>query len=346
MIASRLKLIAAALFLSISVGGIISSGQTPANTILGIPAETEVLNSQRTVPPPSATKPHIWKVAFELAFGEDSPYSAEFPNLYALPFNVNLAITKEVLDQIIAVALRETGARQISLSYRAGGYKEFPPVPSAQLEIEATDSAAQDLMNIVGYLAQQTSVIASSRTDKGNRHAIEIVEKSGNALADVKTLQAFWRRLGELSPKLQPGFSSIQVAGRPGLYIIDSDGDWRAKDFPKFKLVIARVSKQFGLKTDFAVFVVEYSELGNNWKLDANGEQYLRRFSSTGQTGLRQRLENEYRLNAHAWIKKAFENDAAKHLRSLSPNDRNWKSEACRTTSRTLKILIADRSAL
>lgn len=266
-------------------------------------------------PEPPAAAAQSWKIAFELAFGEDSPYGSEFPDLYKLPYEVNLAITKEVLDQIVGVALKEVGAKQVRLSYSPGGYRDFPVVPSAQLEVEATDAATQDLMNVVGYLAQQTTVIASKRIEPGNRRALQIVEKSGASLANPKTVEEFWHRLSEAAPKLHPGFSSVETGGRPGLYIIDSDGDWLAKDFPKFRLAVTRLSKEFGITADFMDFPVEYVELGNNWKLDAKGEQYLRRFEEKGMSGLRRRLEAEYQPRVRTWIRKAFEKHGPEALK-------------------------------
>jgi adenosylhomocysteine nucleosidase len=275
--------------------------------------------------PEPAPHSQSWKLAFELAFGEDSPYAAEFPDLYKLPYETNFAITKDVLDRIVAVALKETGAKQSSLRYLPGGYKNFPVVPSAQFEVEATDEAAEDAMNIIGYLAQQTAVIASNRVEPGNRRAIQIIDGAGTGFSDRKTVQAFWGLLGESSPKLLPGFSSAEAGGKPGLYIIDADGDWLDKDQPKFVRAVERLSKEFGIATSFEYFTVEYVEQGNNWKLDSKGEQYLRRFDRKGMSDLRRRLETEYQPQVRGWIRKAFEAHALDALRRHEPQDKRVK---------------------
>lgn len=271
----------------------------------------ELLKLEPT-PSPSARS---WKLAFELAFGEASRYAAEFPDLYKLPYEIQLAITKDVLNRIVAVALKETGAKQLRLSYLPGGYKAFPVVPSGQLDVDASDDAAADAMNVIGYLAQQTTVIASKRIEPGNRRAIQVIDKVGKVFSDRKQVEMFWRYLGESSPKLLPGFSSVNDGGKPGLYIIDSDGDWLDKDHPKFMRAVERLSKEFGIATDFDYFSVEYVEQGNNWKLDTKGEQYLRRFEQKGMSGLRRRLEVEYQPLVRSWIRKAFEDNAPEALR-------------------------------
>ena len=281
---------------------------------------TQLIKLGPAPPKPSGTATWQWKLAFELAFGEDTPYSNKFPDLYKLPYDVNLKITREVLDQIVEVMLKETKAKRIKLTYSPGGFQDFPVVPSAQLEIEATDATAEDAMNILGYLAQQTTVIASRKIETGNRPALQIIQTSGRNLANPKFVEDFWHRLGESAPKLQPGFSAIEMGGRPGIYIIDSDGDWLAKDLKtRFNLIIDRVSREFGISTATSIFTVDYVERSNNWKLDANGEQYLRKFDEKGMSALRQRLVNEYQPKVEEWIRKAFEKYAPEALRQKQP---------------------------
>ena len=299
--------------------------------IINLVIGTGAFAGQQTVTPGSTRSE--WKIAFELAFGENSPYSKKFPDLYSLPYDVNLAITREVLDQIVKVMLNETKAKRIKLTYRPGGYKDFPVVPSAQLEIRCTDKTAQDAMNILGFLAQQTTIIASKRIEYGNRHALLILQTKGKDLDEPKQVEKFWHRLGELLPKLQPGFSSIKVKGRPGLYIIDSEGDWLAEDLLKFPSIVDSLSREFAIATTTEEFQVNYVELGNDWKLYAQGEQYLHRLYEGGLNELRRRLVDKYLPKVELWIKKAFEKFSPVSLKQkqeqakpLKPfRDRNFK---------------------
>lgn len=256
-----------------------------------------------------------WKCAFELAFGEDSPYGAKFPDLYQLPYEVNLAITKEVLDQIVDVALRESGLKKIKLAYTPGGYKQFPVVPSAQMDSEGSDATARIAIGIIGYLAQQTAVIASRRVARGNRPALEIVQTEGRDLADPKVVETFFHRLTAMSAKLGPGFSSIENDGHPGIYIIDSGGSWTFKDFPRLDSTIKSVSNELQISTDRRRLQVEYLEIGNDWKFYSKGEQYLGRLAKE----LRDKLVNTYQPQVEQWIEKAFERFApATMLRPLT----------------------------
>jgi hypothetical protein len=260
-----------------------------------------------------------WRLAFELAFGEGSPYSRIFPSLYdeRLSYEVRRAITKDVLDRIVRIALRETGTRQVELSYRPGGYNDFPVVPSAQLSLRAKDAKqAQRVLNIIGYLAQQTLVIGSKKTRAaGVRAALEIIENGGRHLSDRKVIEKFWRRLAALSPKLGPGFSAIEINGRPGIYIIDSDGDWLAEDFTRFDETVRTVSAEFRIETSAEHFQVEYAAIGNDWKTNPDGASYLDRISSEGRSALRRRLVRLYQPQVERWIRNAFKKYAPRALR-------------------------------
>jgi len=260
-----------------------------------------------------------WRLAFELAFGEGSPYSSIFPSLYdeRLSYEVRRAITKYVLDRIVRIALRESGARQLELAYRPGGYNDFPVVPSAQLLVRARRAQeAHRALNIIGYLAQQTLVIGSRKTSAGgNRAALEIIERRrGRHLSDRAVLEKFWRRLAALSPKLGPGFSAIDIRGRPGLYIIDSDGDWRVEDFARFDETTRAASEEFRIETSATHFQVEYLEVGHDWKTNKDGASYLDRISRQGRLALRRRLVNLYRPQVERWIRAAFRKYAPQAL--------------------------------
>jgi hypothetical protein len=249
-----------------------------------------------------------WTFAFELAFGDSSPYSRRFPSLYdeRLPYSVKRAVTKYVLDRIILIALREAGARKIELAYRPGGYNDLPVVPSAQLVVRASDRSVHRALNIIGYLAQQTAVIGSKKSEAGKRFALEVIERDGRRLSELNVLERFWRRLAARSPKLGPGFSIIEREGQPGLYIIDSDGDWKAEELEGFARTARTVSAEFGIETVASSFAVEYLEPGNDWKTHADGAAYLDRLGEGAGNTLRRRLVRQYRPQVERFIMRAF----------------------------------------
>lgn len=288
--------------------------------VAAVQAQTVDLRSTHPQRDARGVEREQWRLAFELAFGEGSPYSALFPSLYdeRLSYEVRRAITKDVLDRIVQIALRETGARRVELSYRPGGYNDFPVVPSAQLVLRASDrQVAHRVLHIIGYLAQQTLVIGSKKTRAAeSRAALEIIETGGGRhLSDRVVIEKFWRRLAALSSKLGPGFSAIEIRGRPGIYIIDSDGDWQAEDFARFIDTIREVSKEFRIRASAEQFQVEYAQVGNDWKTNKDGASYLDRFSREGRSALRRRLVHLYRPRVERWIRNAFKKYAPQSVR-------------------------------
>lgn len=247
-----------------------------------------------------------WRSAFELAFGEGSPYASKFPNLYELPYDTNLSITKEVLDRVVHVALAETGVRRLSLAYLPGGFESFPVVPSAQLDTRADEAQARAALDVIGYLAQQSLVIASRREPSGGRAALRVTQTRESDLASPAAAQKFWRRLSGLAPKLTPGFSGTLDGGRPGLFIIDTDGDWLASDEETFEAAAAAASKEQNFTTTVEHFRVLYVGAGNDWKRYPKGEQYLKRLRDAGRRALASKLERVYRPRVERWIAAAF----------------------------------------
>lgn len=294
--------------------------------VLGIPEETELPAAKLVRPAaadsslfvsepvfqpgriPRATGPAAreWKCAFELAFGEGSPYAAKFPSLYELPYDTNLSITKEVLDRVVPIALAETGARRLSLAYLPGGFESFPVVPSAQLDARATEAQTRAALDVIGYLAQQSLVLASARAPSGDRAALHVTQTAGADLASPAGVQKFWRRVSALEPKLNPGFSGTLAAGRPGLFIIDTDGDWLPSDREKFDAAAAAASKEQKVTTSVEHLRVVYVSAGNEWKRYPKGEQYLKRLGDAGRRALAAKLERVYRPRVERWIAEAF----------------------------------------
>jgi hypothetical protein len=112
--------------------------------------------------------------------------------------------------------------------------------------------------------------------------------------------------LSGLEPKLNPGFSGTLAGGRPGLLIIDTDGDWLASDEEKFDAAARAASREQNVTTTVEHFRVVYVSAGNDWKRYPKGEQYLKRLRDAGRRALAARLERVYRPRVERWIAAAF----------------------------------------
>jgi hypothetical protein len=245
-----------------------------------------------------------WKVSFELAFGDNSPYSKKFPNLYELPYQTNYAITRDVLNQIARVAQNETKIKSVQLIYAPGGYGDYVN-PSAQWDVEATSSDAATLMDTVGYLAQQTEVIASRVQPNGESPALQIVEQKTRKFSSPQFVTRFWKRLRHHSPWFA-GFLPVKINGQPGIRIIDTEKSWTARDIIRADYVVENVSRELGIKTTTKRFFVQSLSTRNDWKSHSSGSEYLSRLQQRGRGALVTKLVKIYRPQVEKWIRAAF----------------------------------------
>jgi hypothetical protein len=290
-------------------------------------AESQTFDELQTQEPGTAEQPttgafcksvparkQSWKISFELAFGEYSPYSRKYPSLYDLPYNVNRAITRDVLQRIIAIALRETGARQLQVIYAPGGYLQYPVVPSAQLDVEASPTATSNMLDIIGYLAQQTEVMACRPFPGGDKPALQIVEQNGSRLARPETVERFWQHLRRRAPYVQ-GFLPVRVNGRPGIRIIDTASQWSVREVVGFDSALESVTRELHVATSTRRFMVQSSHSCNDWKTYPDGKQYLDRLKNRGQSQLVIRLLTKYRPQVGRWIEYSFKEYAPGRLK-------------------------------
>jgi adenosylhomocysteine nucleosidase len=248
-----------------------------------------------------------WVVAYELAFGDATPYGREFPSLYddRVPYPVKRAITRQVLDRITRLAARETKVRRIRLDYMPGAYKDYGIVPSAQLSVEGTAEAVGDFMAVVGYLAQQTEVIASTPVDTGGLTALRISQTSGRDLAAPDSVERFWKRLRALAPQL-PGFSTDSLNGHPTLTVNATEGEWDAGAKARIRRAVGSAAGRQRLAVEARFTRVALLSSYNNWLLQPDGGRYLDRLSRRGRAGLVRRLRATYRPSVTQWITRAY----------------------------------------
>jgi hypothetical protein len=269
----------------------------------------------------SRTRTEIRKISYELAFGEGSPYSKQFPGLLELPYPESLRISKQVLGRITRIALKETRGRRIQSLYGPGGWERNPVHPSAQLDIRASEGDALQVMGIIGYLAQQTSVIASRPSSGGRLAALQIMQHRGRDLAVPDSLQRWWRRLGELEPRLQQGFLPVSVEGCPGIRIIDARRVWREADYPYFERAVQRVAGEMSILTTVERLRVDLLVAGNDWNAHPDGRQYLEMLGSA-RPRLRERLVHTYQPRVARWIEAAFQDRSPAIRQSRAWNTR------------------------
>lgn len=255
-------------------------------------------------PKTAGAKPLVWKISFELAFSDHSPYSSKYPSLYSLPYKVNLAITRDVLNRVIPIALHESGARRRALLYGPGGDGDAPVVPSAQLDVEGTAQQVATARDSIGYLTQQGWVLVSRPAPGGEAPAIQVTGR-GRELASVAVMSRFVKALKKRAPSVQ-GFMPVNAVGRAGVRMIDTEGKWTVRDIIGFDGAIAAAARESRLHVEARRFMVQTASGSNDWKRAPDGNDYLLRFDGRGQGALKQRLIKQYAPRMDGWIGSAF----------------------------------------
>lgn len=247
-----------------------------------------------------------WNISFELAFGQNSPYSTRYAAYYDLPYRTRQAITTEVMNQAIRLAAEETGARKLGLLYGPGGYLAFPPEASGQLQVLATENQVRDMLAILGYLAQQTEVWGYRSAREGEKPALEILQVGGRSLLDAALVERFWSRLARLSPKLHLGFSPVADGRDTGIRILDSERTWDANDVCDFDGVVRRLASEHRLRLRTRRSNFEVLIEANDWKEAPEGSQYLESLTRRGREPLTQRLRSRYQAEMGRRIEAAL----------------------------------------
>jgi hypothetical protein len=259
----------------------------------------------RTPVPPHLAATAVRTLSYELAFGEGSPYAKRFPSLPSLGYRRSREISRRVLDRIVGIATAETGTKQVAVTYGPGGWKDAPVQPSAQLDVLGTEASTLQAMRIIGYLAQQTMVIASRPTPSGKVGALEISHE-GERLARHERVQRYWHDLGTRSPDLFQGFLPLRRGGRSGLRIMDTGGLWSQGEYPAFERAIRETALRHGLQPKVTRLRVEVLDVSNDWKKHPTGAQYLNRIAGATAPRLRKRLVYRYEPEVRGWISSAF----------------------------------------
>jgi len=216
-----------------------------------------------------------WRLAFELAFSEGSPYAVEFGDLHTLPYDVNEQISAVVLQRIVSISLNELATAKIGFHIMPGAHQHDPIVPSGQLEIATDEVRARATLDVIGYLAQQGLVIGSSKGSAGNRMGLEILGGNGDLLKDRARLAELWNAFLAAEPKLLTGFSGISESDQAGILIIDTGGAWLTRHAADLAVKFPEIGSTIPVSLSGTLFFFSYIEAENDWTSRGDGADYI-----------------------------------------------------------------------
>ncbi len=189
-------------------------------------------------------------------------------------------------------------------------------MPSGQAIMSTSRTKVRDVMDAIGFLAQQTEVIALRPAAAGPTQFLDVTQQEGRDLADPQFVQRFWRELLSESPHMAQGFQPVEVNGRPGIRIVNTGPAWdRATDYPAFHHALERVEERLGVRVEYQDGRAEFLRSGNDWTKEGTGDGYLQRLSTRRRSALRRRLVNHLQPQTEQWIADAFRQHAPEEFR-------------------------------
>jgi len=252
--------------------------------------------------------------AFELSFGTGSPYAQKFAAFDGLSYDAKADITEEVAKKTIDLIAQDTGVRVQNMFIGPGGYEAYPVQPSGQVQLLAPPERVQDFIDSLGYLFNQTEVLAArpNFTPKKADTAIQVTfDATPEVAKDV--LPAFWAQLQKSMPSAfasqGAGFSPAVVDGKLAIRLFRpanaktwSDKDALQRAIKSAATSVADVPQVTGVKG----FIADVLSAKNDWRTRHGGEAFLDSLGSRGRSDLQGRLVGEYSQQVESWIGDAL----------------------------------------
>lgn len=223
---------------------------------------------------------NIRRISIGMGHGEGS----------AMGRRVEGEVSPEQAAEIVNWVAEEVGLRVLGTSAGSGAY-QGETEGSLQVEAIGSPEDIQDFMDMVGYVLQQTSVIATRPMTRGNGTAIDVVAEG---LQDQETADAFFNELRKHTKKVE-GYQQIEVDGKPALRFMKLGGIWSPNVIAGIADAINVTSEVMGLQLeDLQAKNISLEEASNDWTVDQNGEAYLRSLDQRGRVQEAERLVRRY----------------------------------------------------
>jgi len=169
---------------------------------------------------------------------------------------------------------------------------------SIQVDALASPEAVADLMDMIGYVFQQTEVINTRPLKSGKNMAIDIISPK---LKSVDDATKFFAEFLNLVPKdkdgdpIAPGFQQIEIDGQPGIRLLNFAGKWRAKQVEDINQAIKQASQNAKIDVnDVVVNNVDMRTTKNDWSKEHDGISYLDSLRNRGRLQEAELLQRRY----------------------------------------------------
>ena len=152
-------------------------------------------------------------VLFEITPGTGAPLLDAYPQLKKLSEDQRRSLTSKLGDIITGIALKETGVLESVREKGTGWYLDNDAEPNILSKVNASKDGLLDLIHIIGYLAQQDSVLAYGAQSNARQIGIDFLETDGK-FSDTDLLDKFYKGLRKAHPKYFSGGTQGTVRGK------------------------------------------------------------------------------------------------------------------------------------
>ena len=233
-------------------------------------------------------------VLFEITPGTDAPLLKAFPQLKGkkLSEDQRRTLTSKLGDIVTEIALKETGVLESVREKGTGWYLDNDAQPNILSRVNASKDGLLDLIHIIGYLAQQDSVLAYGAQNNARQIGIDFLETDGK-FSDTTLLDKFYKGLRKAHPNYFSGGTEGIVRGKPVFRALLFDPQapanlkvgerklWIKKESNKIIKEITPTINQLAKDLDLNIrskgFAMTTISADNNWTENKNGELYTRR---------------------------------------------------------------------
>ena len=276
------------------------------------------------------------KITSALVFGEGTPYSKKFPQIYDMTFDDQLKITKKINESIIKIASKITGVKSNVDFHKQGFWKDYSAEPTTTITTIASKDGIKSFIDILGYLAQQTSIVGSKNNPTGKNTILYFYDVDGN-FKNLKKQDEFYKKLREVAPDVISGASSdyVMVEGKkiPALSVITNfkapskitrvkeKADYILKETEDFINLHKESLQDFDGNIDIKMALGDMLESNNNWEEKNNGQDYIERLVQRYGRGIQTRLENSSRKIESLIEKEISKNNESYRLDPVDPDE-------------------------
>ena len=304
------------------MGGNVNAWQHQA---IGWTAIAKALQTSEGMSVPESFQNQEPTIAFEVNFGQDTPYAKKFGDAYnELTLDEQQALTDELVNLVVPDLAKDIGLNILEINQGVVGGWEGTVSANQTMTVRGSNQAIKGMMYSLGLLFQQDSI--------GSQRIAESLNGAGLAfhhpsLADPNLAGMVYKILEEELPnEVVPGFymrenftdknvkKSNEQAMVIGTYINKNDIDEHGK---AIKYAIERINEELDIDMELPVlFGQKYEGISNKWSESPEGEKYNVALTRLFGKSLSRRLSDNYAPRVEKRLRERLLDNKREQLKS------------------------------